>query len=97
MYSRMLFLATCFMLVSPTTSGAEPAVCSSRADILSQLSQKYKEAPVAVGLANSGALIEVLTSSDGTTWTIVLSMPNGTTCLIAAGSDWQATPVHGSI
>lgn len=63
--------------------------CSERADVLTQLGSKYKEAPSAVGLANNGGLIEVLTSDDGSTWTIIVSMPNGTSCLLAAGENWQ--------
>jgi hypothetical protein len=31
----------------------------------------------------------VLTSDDGATWTIIVSMPNGMSCLLAAGEDWQ--------
>lgn len=63
--------------------------CSDREDVLAQLGNKYKEAPSAVGLANNGGLIEVLTSDDGATWTIIVSMPNGTSCLLAAGENWQ--------
>lgn len=64
--------------------------CSERNDVLSQLGSKYKEAPSAAGITNNGGLIEVLTSDDGSTWTIIMSMPNGTSCLLAAGENWQA-------
>jgi len=50
---------------------------------------KYRESPVAVGLASNGKLLEVLTSEDGSTWTILLTSPNGISCLFAAGSSWQ--------
>ncbi len=63
--------------------------CASRAQLLDQLSSRYKEAPVAVGLSSSGSLIEVLTSDDGSTWTIMVSPPNGSSCLIAAGEGWE--------
>jgi hypothetical protein len=54
-----------------------------------QLSEKYAEVPVALGVANNGGVMEVLSSPNGTTWTIVLTMPNGQSCMIAAGDDWQ--------
>ena len=39
---------------------------------------------------NAGAMHPcVLTSDDGSTWTIIVSMPNGTSCLLAAGENWQ--------
>ena len=85
---KPLIIATALML--PLSAQANQMACSKRTDVVSQLGDKYKEAPSAVGLANNGGLIEVLTSGDGSTWTIILSMPNGTSCLLAAGEDWQA-------
>ena len=55
-----------------------------------ELTKQYSEAPVAAGVANSGALIEVLTNDGGATWSILVSQPDGTSCLVAAGREWQA-------
>jgi hypothetical protein len=74
---------------STTADAASPA-CGPRTQLLDQLTKKYKEAPVAVGLANNGALVEVLTSNDGATWTILFSLPDGTSCLAVAGQEWRA-------
>lgn len=63
--------------------------CDRRAKVLGHLAQKYKEAPIAVGVTSSGGIVEVLTTGDGETWTIILSDPNGTSCLIAAGEGWR--------
>ena len=76
-------------LASATADAASPQ-CGPRTTLLGQLAKQYKEAPAAVGLANSGALVEVLTSEDGATWTIVVSRSDGTSCLVAAGHEWQA-------
>ena len=65
-------------------------VCTARAELLGHLDSKYSEAPVAMGLANNGGVIEVLSSGAGTTWTIVITMPNGVTCLLAAGESWES-------
>ena len=64
--------------------------CDQRARVLGHLAQKYKEAPVAIGVTTSGGMVEVLTTGDGGTWTIILSNPNGTSCLVAAGEGWRA-------
>jgi hypothetical protein len=66
--------------------------CSTRANVLSHLATKYSEAPVAVGLAENGGVIEVLTSTEGGTWTIIVTMPDGTSCMVAAGQDWEQLP-----
>ncbi|HEY7690440.1 MAG TPA: hypothetical protein VH835_17195 [Dongiaceae bacterium] len=85
---KSLIAVTLIALPAQAFAGSMP--CSDRADVLSQLGTKYKEAPAAVGVANNGGLIEVLTSTDGSTWTIILSMPNGKSCLLAAGEEWHA-------
>ena len=45
-----------------------------------------------MGLANNGGVIEILSSKTGNSWTIILTMPNGTTCMIAAGENWESLP-----
>jgi len=42
-----------------------------------------------MGIANYGGLVEILSSQSGTSWTIILTMPNGVTCMIAAGENWE--------
>jgi hypothetical protein len=77
-------------LASPMPAAADSSpFCAPRQELLKQLSQRYHEAPVALGLSNDGSLIEVLTSEDGSTWTIMVSQPNGASCLIAAGEAWE--------
>lgn len=75
--------------VVPMVANAATATCGERAELLQQLAQRFSEKPVAVGLSNSGQLIEVLTSDAGSTWTIIISQPNGKSCLAAAGESWQ--------
>lgn len=82
-------MAVAAVLAVPTAASAAPMPCSERDEVLAQLGNKYQEAPVSIGIANNGGLVEVLTSTDGSTWTIILSMPNGQSCLVAAGEDWQ--------
>ncbi len=75
------------------TQTAAQAACSPRTDVLGHLAKKYGEAPVAIGVTNKGGLVEVLTTGDGNTWTIIVSMPNGTSCMVAAGEGWR-TKIH---
>jgi hypothetical protein len=63
--------------------------CRPRTDVLGHLAKKYGEAPIAIGVTNKGGLVEVLTTGDGNTWTIIVSMPNGTSCMVAAGEGWR--------
>ena len=68
------------------------SVCTTRAEATKQLYSRYSEAPVAIGLAKSGGVIEVFATTDGSTWTIVITMPDGTSCMMAAGEAWENLP-----
>jgi hypothetical protein len=70
---------------------AAPA-CVKRTELLSHLSNKFREAPVAMGVADNGSLLEVFSTTDGATWTVALTMPNGVTCLVATGQSWESVP-----
>ncbi len=74
------------------TEGAAQAPCNQRDNVLGHLAQKYQEVPVAIGVTNRGGLVEVLSTGDGTTWTIIISTPDGQSCLVAAGEGWRAVP-----
>ncbi len=72
------------------SSAVAQTQCNERAEVLKLLAQKYKEAPIAAGVTSSGGLVEVLTNGKGETWTIIVTSPEGTSCLVAAGEGWQA-------
>ena len=72
-----------------STPAVAQAQCDSRDKILSTLSKKYSEEPIAVGLTSKGGLVEVLSTGDGNTWTIIMSTPDGKSCLVAAGEGWR--------
>ncbi len=46
------------------------------------------ESQVAIGIANNGRLVEVFSAGDGSTWTIVMTTPQGKSCVVASGEDW---------
>ncbi len=72
-----------------STAMGQVQQCDQRDRVLGHLARKYHEVPVAAGVTTSGSIIEVLATDDGLTWTIIVSDPNGTSCLIAAGEGWR--------
>jgi len=46
-------------------------------------------APVAIALTSAGAVIEVLASRDGATWTLITTAPTGIACIAQTGEYWQ--------
>jgi hypothetical protein len=77
------------MSAIPAAAAAGSPPCAPRPELLKQLANKFHEEPAALGLTNSGSLIEVLTSDDGSTWTIMITQPKGPSCLVAAGASWE--------
>ena len=79
-------------------TGPAPAetVCGDRDAVLRAHEAEYGERPAAMGLAQRGAVLEVLTSPKGS-WTVILTLSNGLSCLIATGDAWETlpTPVAG--
>jgi len=43
-----------------------------------------------LGVTAQGALVEVLSADEGETWTIILTTPQGRSCLVAAGEGWRS-------
>ena len=84
---KSLFLGAAAVLLA-TPAAAEPQ-CNVRDKVVDLLETKYKEAPVAVGVTNNGGLVEVLSTGAGETWTIIITTPQGMSCLVAAGEGWR--------
>jgi hypothetical protein len=92
---RHAFLSAAILLtatITPAASQQQQPACTKRSDVVDHLAGKYKEAPVAIGLANNGGVVEVLSSQSGASWTIIITMPNGTACMVAAGENWEKVP-----
>lgn len=60
--------------------------------LVSQLSERHNEEPVARGLTADGALLEILSSKDGRTWTLLVTEPEGLTCTLIEGREWRDLP-----
>ncbi len=63
-------------------------VCDARTTVLTELNGNYAEKPSAMGLAKTGTVVEVL-RSEGGSWTIIMTAPNGVSCMLASGKHWQ--------
>lgn len=83
----VLALAVLIGIQSPASA---QRLCLSHDDIMELLDTRYSEARVAAGVASGGKLIEVFSTGDGGTWTIVITSPGGTSCIMATGEAWHA-------
>lgn len=79
------------ILLASKPADAAP-LCNQRTTVLSTLDRDYGEKPIAFGVTGDGSLVQIVAAKGGSTWTLVIHAPNGTSCLIAAGENWRKLP-----
>ena len=72
-----------------TAAASAQSACLPHGKLVDLLGGRYSEQRVAVGLENNGRLFEVFAADDGSTWTMAVTTPDGASCVIAAGMEWQ--------
>ena len=90
MFKRILTAGLLFGMAA-TAPPAFAANCAPRDVIVTRLSDKYSESLTGGGLQavrGTKALVEVWTSPETGTFTVILTTPEGVSCIVAAGSDW---------
>ncbi len=65
--------------------------CADRERVVERLAEAYGESRQSIGLAPNNSVVEVFASLETGTWTITVTTPNGTTCLVASGQAFEAT------
>lgn len=72
---------------------AEPAfgqtACSERESMSVELEKTFDETLTAFGLTPDGKVVEVHVSPESGSWTMLISFPDGMSCVSAFGSGWQ--------
>ncbi len=68
---------------------AQQLPCADRATVIERLASEFAEKPIALGIANDGSVVEVLSSTTSGGWTLIVTRPDGTACMIAAGENWE--------
>lgn len=97
---RHLILA---LLTSLSIAAAAPAVanpnCGLRDSVVEKLSKQYKEQLTVGGLQKRNsvqAVMEIWSSEETGTFTVLITNPQGISCIVAAGTDFfeaDRTPV----
>ena len=69
---------------------AQTATCADRDNVVERLAAEYGETRQAIGLASSSQVMELFASEETGSWTITVTRTDGTTCLVAAGQNYEA-------
>ena len=81
--------------VTVTLLGATPAAadasqaCAKRDQVVQKLAERFGETLRSLGLQRDTGVVEIYSSEETGTWTILMTRPDGTTCLLASGQLWE--------
>jgi len=67
-----------------------PRNCGERDSIVARLADGYGESRKSIGLGTANRVVETYANSETGSWTITMTMPNGTMCLMASGHAYEA-------
>ena len=89
---RILSLGFGSILLCSAAVSANPQLpCAERSKIADRLQEHFGEEVRAVGMSETGTVIEVYVSPERT-WTMLVSLPDGKTCMVQAGEAWEWVP-----
>ena len=78
------------VILATQASQAQTRQCGARTAVLETLGQTYGETRRGIGLAGQGAVVELYASTETGSWTVLVTMANGMSCLVASGEGWEA-------
>jgi hypothetical protein len=72
------------VLTPPATAGP----CAPHKELAKYLAENHFERRRGAGLTRDGKLFEIFISEKGT-WTVLVSLPTGVSCIVLDGTDWE--------
>ncbi len=91
MYKRILTTLVLILgmaAIGPPEAQAQMA-CGTRDSVVAKLGDRYGEVRRGGGLAGPTAIFEIWASEATGTWTILKTMPDGMSCVMAVGDGWH--------
>jgi hypothetical protein len=82
-------LITASVLLISVSSAQAQQICAPRGSAVMKLEKQFDERVFGRGLAANGQrMLELFVSKTGS-WTVLVSDPNGHSCVMASGDNWQ--------
>lgn len=77
------------ILVCGLQSASAQSGCFLTEDLERLLADRYQERSLGSGLTAAGGILEIYRTADGSTWTAVLHLPDGRSCMVSNGENWR--------
>ncbi|WP_308916059.1 hypothetical protein [Jannaschia sp. LMIT008] len=72
-----------------THAQAQGQTCGPRDVVVDRLANQFGETRRGLGLGSRNRVVEVFAADASGTWTITVTLPDGRTCLVASGDNWE--------
>lgn len=82
------------LLFPMVTNGRAQGICMRSPDIYKSLSQDYGEVRIGTGLGINGELIEVWTNPESRSFSILVTLASGISCMSASGGSWDSYEIE---
>ncbi len=93
MFKRHFVLALVFgMAATAPPVMAQALNCAGRDMVTERLASGYDEKQTGLGLQSENRLVEIWSSEKTGSWTILVTLPDGTSCVLASGANWIGAP-----
>ena len=89
MFKRTVIAALIFGTLALAPPVQARTICAERTAIIERLKSGFHESYQGAGLQNATSLVEIWSSDETGSWTMLLSKADGTSCVIASGVNWQ--------
>jgi len=100
MFKRMLSTALVFGAAALAPPAEAQALrCLPRDSLIETLQSKYGEQLTGGGLQSAEQLVEVWSSNETGSFTVLFTRPGGTSCIVASGQHWNSVstpPTEGA-
>lgn len=74
---------------TPYAEAETRQACAKRDQVVRKLEEKFGETLRSIGLHQTDGVVEVYSSDETGTWTILMTRPDGVSCLISSGQMWE--------
>lgn len=89
MWKRLISASLTFGLAAAAPPALAQTICGQYERLRDALADGYGESVAGRGLQSETRLIELWRSPKTGSWTVLMILPNGMTCVVASGTDWQ--------
>ena len=79
---------------SNTLAQSEPNRCQDRNFFTEGVLKRWKEVPVVVGIISDTVIMEVFSSKEGKSWTVLITDSSGKSCFMIAGKFLIVLPIN---